>query len=109
MRPEKSGNIINVVFPIPHGGPYSYLAPEKLGWHIEPGIRVVAPLGKRVLTGVVTESGVVPPAGIRLRPIKEIIDERPLLSPDLIEIARWISRDFTMVSMSPTGDAPAEG
>lgn len=94
MRAENFGNIVNVVFPIPHGGPYSYLAPGKLGLQIDPGVRVVAPLGKRVLTGVVTESGVVPPPGIRLRPIKEIIDERPLLSPDLIELALWISRYY---------------
>jgi len=67
------------------------MVPRKLERGIEPGMRVVAQLGRRFLTGVVAAVGVSPPEGIRLKYIKEIIDEYPLVPTGLLDLMRWIS------------------
>ena len=85
---------VNVVFPIPGGGPYTYRLPEDYPRPPAPGVRVAASLGRRLLTGVVTESGVRPPARVRLKYVTEVIDDVPLVPPELIELARWMARYY---------------
>ncbi len=79
-----------VLFPFPGGGPWIYHGPESL----LPGMRVVAPLGGRTLTGVVLETGVEAPPGVRLRSIRAVVDERPLLSPGLVELIPWLAEHY---------------
>ncbi len=81
----------NVVYPIPGGGPYTYLLPDGFDGELPVGCRVVGSLGRRVLTGIVTEAGVVPPAGVRLKKLSAVIDERALVPAELLELSRWIA------------------
>jgi len=90
---ENTANV-NVVFPMPRGGPYTYLAPEGHDQPLLPGIRVVAPLGRRILTGIVVEANVAPPKGIRLKRLKAVIDDHPLVGQELLDLARWISHYY---------------
>ncbi|MEA2063480.1 MAG: hypothetical protein U9P14_07280, partial [Gemmatimonadota bacterium] len=81
-----------VLFPMPAGGPYTYGVPEHLADRVVPGVRVVAPLSRRVLTGIVLEvQNGAPPEGIRLKNLQEAVDEKPLLTADLLLLVDWLA------------------
>ena len=94
MTRSKDTANANVVFPRPGGGPYTYLTPEGHLQPLLPGIRVLAPFGARILTGIVVEANVRPPKGIRLKRLKAVIDDYPLVGQELLDLARWISRYY---------------
>ena len=92
------------------GGVFTYRVPPELLGACVPGRRVQVPLGKRSLTGVVL--GPVPemrgvpnigtptietPRGARtpaLRAIERLLDDGPLLSPDVLELCRWAAAHY---------------
>ncbi|TAH36959.1 MAG: primosomal protein N' [Planctomycetota bacterium] len=72
---------------------FSYLVPPEMQ-AVEAGCRVRVPFGSRRLVGVVVGLDPHPPAGIprdKLRPLGALLDERPLLTPALIRLARHIA------------------
>ncbi|OMD42955.1 primosomal protein N' [Paenibacillus odorifer] len=75
--------------------PFDYSIPESLKLWIEVGSRVAVPFGHRTVQGFVVslESGetVVNPA---LKPIQEVLDLLPPLSPELVELADWMSKRY---------------
>ena len=85
-----------VVFNISLDHSFSYLIPKEMINIVKPGIRVLAPLGKRVLTGVVVDIKSEVDFD-NLKEITDILDEKPLLSKDLIDLVKWIS-DYYMSS-----------
>ncbi len=89
---------------------FSYAVPEEYSSRLLPGMRVTVPFGagNRKSLGVVTEISDEEP-GIRLKQISEVLDETPLLSGEMIALARYMSeRYFCTVydaakAMLPTG------
>ena len=77
-----------VVFNISLDHSFSYLIPKEMINIVKPGIRVLAPLGKRVLTGVVVDIKSEVDFD-NLKEITDILDEKPLLSKDLIDLVKW--------------------
>lgn len=75
--------------------PFDYSIPESLKLWIEVGSRVAVPFGHRTVQGFVVslESGetVVNPG---LKPIQEALDLLPPLSPELVELADWMSKRY---------------
>ncbi|WP_313641270.1 primosomal protein N' [Paenibacillus sp. FSL K6-0276] len=75
--------------------PFDYSIPESLKLWIEVGSRVAVPFGHRTVQGFVVslESGeaVVNPG---LKPIQEVLDLLPPLSPELVELADWMSKRY---------------
>jgi primosomal protein N' (replication factor Y) len=74
--------------------PLHYLIPSSLQPSAEPGARVIAPLGRREVMGLIlsiSEPG--PEAASRppLRPVVSILDERPVMPADLLNLCRWMS------------------
>lgn len=78
---------------------FDYLVPEEF-WPIEVGRRVEVPFGKsnKVEVGFCVESDVPPErcfggrgGGGRLKAVRRLVDEEPLLGPQLMELAAWIS------------------
>ncbi len=63
-----------------------------------PGLRVLAPLGKRKVTGYVVHPLVEsPPPGVEpasIRPVLEILDDEPLLTQELLELTRWVAEYY---------------
>src|SRR3989442_10769275 len=60
---------------------------------VVPGSRVVVPLRRRQVVGVVAAMDVLPPdPGVAARPIAAAPDAEPALSAALLELGRWISR-----------------
>ncbi|MFE4711800.1 primosomal protein N' [Paenibacillus sp. NPDC056722] len=75
--------------------PFDYSIPESLKLWIEIGSRVAVPFGHRTVQGFVVslESGETGSVS-GLKPIQEVLDLIPPLSPELVELADWMSRKY---------------
>jgi len=91
--PEGSRSVA-VLFPIPGGGPYTYRVPSDWESPPAPGCRVSAPLGRKLLTGLVTGPGLPVPSGVHLRSLSAALDNRPLVTPDLLELIFWLAEYY---------------
>ncbi|MFO0906634.1 MAG: primosomal protein N' [Pirellulales bacterium] len=74
-------------------GPYDYLVPENLRDKVEPGRRVRVPLGKgeRTLVGYCVRVGTDVRIDRPLRELRGVVDAKPLVTPALIRLARWLA------------------
>lgn len=84
--------IAEIAQPVPLRRSFDYEIPPGLIDRARPGVRVRAPFGpSRRLTGVilsVREGSSQRP----LKPIESVIDDEPVLSQELLELAQWMSR-----------------
>ncbi|OXM85859.1 primosomal protein N' [Paenibacillus rigui] len=74
---------------------FDYSVPEALRDWVAVGSRVSVPFGPRKLQGFVVElddRSVMDPA--KVKPIAEILDLSPPLTPDLVQLAHWISQTY---------------
>ncbi len=90
--------LINVVFPIPKNQRFTYAIPQELQDSAQVGCRVLAPFGHRVLTGFIIETQVPAPADTKIRPILDAFDSEPVISRELLELARWMA-DYYLCSL----------
>lgn len=89
--PNKSDTIriAEVHFGEPPTGGYSYIIPEGF-LNLEAGCRVRVPFGNRERTGFVTDISTGRP-DMELKCLSGIIDESPLLPPDVLDLTRWLA------------------
>src|SRR5437867_11455582 len=81
-----------VVLPVPVSRSYIYEVPETLTARVVPGARVVVPLRRRSVVGIVTEAiSDLPSASMAIKPIAAAPDDEPAISPPLLELGRWMS------------------
>jgi primosomal protein N' (replication factor Y) (superfamily II helicase) len=83
----------NIAFNLPVDSLFTYAIPPELKDEITTGSRVLAPFGKRNITGIVIEL----PESSDLESIKPIIsalDAEPIVSVEMIEFCRWISKYY---------------
>lgn len=75
--------------------PFDYSIPDALRLWIEVGSRVAVPFGHRTVQGFVVslESGETGAAS-GLKPIQEVLDLLPPLSPELVELGDWMSQRY---------------
>ncbi|HEX7023382.1 MAG TPA: primosomal protein N' [Gemmatimonadales bacterium] len=79
-----------VALPLPLFEPYSYSIPDILADRVAPGTRVVVPVRRRELVGIVvavTEQG---PA-MAVKPVLAAPDAEPALPPALLRTAEWMA------------------
>ena len=79
--------------------PLTYQVPDELRAQLKPGMRVIVPLRHRKVTGVFVDF-VTAPADYQVKKIIELLDDREILTPPLIELAHWISQYY----VAPIGD-----
>jgi len=95
---EPRSRYVEVALSVPHLESLTYRASPEFAERLAPGLRVLVPLGKRKLTGYVLGApSERPPAGVApasIRPVLEMIDEEPLLTPELLKLTRWVSRYY---------------
>ena len=99
-----------IVFSSPPFGPYDYRVPDWALPKLQPGMRVRVPLGagNRRMTGYCIElvrgggQERIDPG--KLKELLELIDEQPLLTAELLDLARWISK-YYVAYLGPTLDA----
>lgn len=91
-----------VLVPSSHGAPLIYRIPEALVGDLEPGIRVLVPLQRRQVTGVVLSLVDESPHAV-VKDVSEVLDDRPIVDGDLLKLAQWISQYY----LAPLGDVLA--
>jgi primosomal protein N' (replication factor Y) len=79
-----------VALPLPLASPYTYRIPETLGDRVVPGMRVVVPVRRRELIGLVVGVDREPPVASP-RDILAVPDLDPALSPALLATAEWMA------------------
>jgi primosomal protein N' (replication factor Y) (superfamily II helicase) len=89
----EAGRFARVVIPTPLKDPLTYKVPEPLHEQIAVGMRVLIPLGKRKVTGVVLELMQESPV-TGTREILATLDERPILNRKLLELGQWIAQYY---------------
>ena len=82
-----TGRVVRVAVPRPLRGEFDYAAPS--GPPPAVGARVRVPLGRSEVVGVVT--GFAEASEHKLRQVCAVLDDAPLLPPDLIALAAWMS------------------
>jgi primosomal protein N' (replication factor Y) len=84
---------VSVAVPVPALDLLTYRVPS--GWPVPcAGARVVVPLGKRTLTGVVVANGSPPEGEFELRDIIEVLDRDAFLPADVLELTNWVAEYY---------------
>ena len=86
-------NFARIVIPSPLKEPLIYRVPAALQKQITVGMRVLVPLGKRKITGVVLEL-LRESAVTGTREIVTLLDERPILDATLLQLGQWITHYY---------------
>lgn len=86
----------HVVFNRPLRVPYVYSVPADLTGQLLAGKRVLAPFGKgnTATVGYCVGLSETPGTSSTLKPIRAVLDEKPLLSPKMLELTRWIAEYY---------------
>jgi len=90
---------ISVAAPVPALPLLTYRVPSGVGTPVR-GARVLVPLGRRTVTGLVIGPADGPPPEL-VRDIERALDETPFLPDDVIDLALWVA-DYYLAS---PGDA----
>jgi len=91
--------VVEVALPLPLYATFSYRVGEP--WAVPPrGARVEVPFGNRKAVGVVTRSGIAPPASVELKDVSDVVDEAPLVEPPLLDLAAWMADYY----LAPPGE-----
>ncbi|HEY0231409.1 MAG TPA: primosomal protein N', partial [Dokdonella sp.] len=86
-------SILRLALPVPLNTLFDYRAPA--GVAPTAGCRVLVPFGKRAVVGVVVEQAAASDLDDdKLKPIERVLDERPLLTPELMSTLRWAARYY---------------
>ena len=94
----KNRKIAKVVFPTGYDAALNYLVPNHLATQLEPGMRVLVPLGKSNRSQIgycidIQPWGLAEPS-VKLKPVQSLLDERRLLDDHMIELTRWIAQYY---------------
>ncbi|MCK4559316.1 MAG: primosomal protein N' [Calditrichia bacterium] len=84
---------VDVVFNLSIEKSFTYKVPPEILSEISVGQRVLAPFGKRELTGIVINVTDRDP-GIKCKDIIDVLDEKPLISKDMLDLTRWMSEYY---------------
>ncbi|GHT14238.1 primosomal protein N' [Planctomycetales bacterium] len=94
----KNRKIAKVAFSSGYDAVLDYLVPNHLAAQLEPGMRVVVPLGKNNRSEpaycVAVQRFDSAETNVRLKPITGIIDSKRLLDGKMLELARWIAEYY---------------
>lgn len=90
------GLYAHVVFNRPLRTPFVYSVPPGLVGQLLAGKRVVAPFGRsnKATTGFCVGLTEDPQTTADLKPLRAVLDEKPLLSPKMLELTAWIAKEY---------------
>ncbi|MCK5087155.1 MAG: primosomal protein N', partial [Melioribacteraceae bacterium] len=83
-----------VVFPLPFRNSFTYSIPADLLDFVKVGVRVVVPFGKRVLTGFVVDISEKTDVKEKIKPIRDVLDDKPIFNKDSLKFYEWISEYY---------------
>ncbi len=77
---------------------YHYHLPAELEGSVQPGMLVIVPFGKQRAQGVVLRKVDVPEVA-KTKPVEELVDEKPALTEEQIQLAYWLAAE----TLAPLG------
>ncbi|MBU0529580.1 primosomal protein N', partial [bacterium] len=92
---------VDVAFPISQYQVFTYKIPKQFIEIVSVGVRVRAPLGKRILPGIIVKLQNDVSFTGKIKKISEVIDDTPILDDTLWQLIQWISNYY----MVPLGKA----
>jgi primosomal protein N' (replication factor Y) (superfamily II helicase) len=100
FRPATMPTYCEVALPVPLDRTFTYLITEDAEVQPQLGARVIVPFRNEKLIGVVVGLHSKTPSDFEAKPIETVLDEEPLLSAHLLELARWIAQYY----LAPLGE-----
>jgi len=86
---------VDVILPIPLEKLFTYLITEAEASFIKPGFRVAVPFGKqKIYTAIVFRTHQNTPTAYEAKPIHQILDEKPIVTSQQLELWQWISKYY---------------
>jgi len=93
-EPETASiSLADIALALPVDGPFTYRIPPELEAALQPGIRVRVPFKNQEAEGYVVSVHQAPPQA-RLKTVLECLDEKPVLSPQMLELTRWTAARY---------------
>ncbi len=83
-----------VAFPISSYKQFIYSIPTALQNNVSVGVRVKAPFGKRVATGIIVSMSDTVEYSGQLRAIQALVDDQPVFDEPLWQLALWMSEYY---------------
>ena len=87
-----------LVFPLPFRNTFTYSVPKSLEPLAKPGVRAVAPFGKRVLTGFIVATSSSTVVQEKIKPVDDILDSKPIFTEKSFEFYKWLA-DYYLSSL----------
>ena len=95
-----SPRFADVALPLPIEHPLTYKVPDSLQHRILPGMRVIVPIQKKVMTGYVTavhqtstlETDTT--RGIKLLSVIDLPDAGPIFTQEMMDLSKWLSNYY---------------
>ena len=84
---------VEIVFNLQIEKSFTYRIPPEFSNDISVGQRVLAPFGRRELTGIIVIILDSVP-GIECKDIIDILDDKPLISPELLQLTQWMAEYY---------------
>ena len=82
-----------ILVPSSHRDPLIYHLPDSLSANLKPGTRVLVPLQKRRVTGIVLNVVNESPHS-EAKDIGEVLDDQPIVDAQLLKLAHWIAQYY---------------
>jgi primosomal protein N' (replication factor Y) (superfamily II helicase) len=90
---RRAGNFARVIIPSPLKEPLTYCVPENLRDLVTIGMRVLIPLGKRKVSGIVFELTRETSLD-ETKDVLAVLDERPIVDQLLLKLSHWASQYY---------------
>lgn len=87
-----------VVFPLPFRNAFTYSVPNEISSMLQIGVRVIAPFGKRTLTGFVISFSDKSEIIEKIKPLLDILDQVPLFNKNDLKFYEWLA-DYYLCSL----------
>ena len=82
---------VEVAVAAPLGHTLTYAWPDNCPTTLAPGLRLLVPLGNRLITGYLLGEASAPTAGQKIKAVAEVMDPAPLFPASMIPFFRWIA------------------
>ena len=87
--------VVDVAVPVGIRKTFTYSIPQSMRTKISPGMRVLVPFGRKLLTGYVVGFPEYPALeGIRLKAVSELLEPTPSITPELVRTALWVAEYY---------------
>lgn len=94
-------NYADLILPLPLQGTFTYAVPTKMQAVVKVGMRVLVPFGRnKTYLGIVARLHDRQPQGYEVKPISQLMDEVPIVTPEQLKLWQWIADYY----LSPIGD-----